>query len=277
MDIEVENKWVGLVLCHLLLRLGLCIVMVWVRLVRALPWGLARKYVAHSLIHRVIQHKNLAIYEAIITENDVRKICSSEIMIAGYPPLQHADGFAKMSVPVIHRHEKNIDTAADFDVIHAETKQLQKMSLSDPQEQNKKNDLVGSGSNQLRTPSPGAYSCVDNDFERLFSTEAMKRQREWHALHSCTKCGVCKHRCRCNVRAPRWSHWDGPSEFLKIPAKKVSFVVIRNELNMLFVVVSQKKIYDDDARPPSRAKRNQKVLDEMKDFKFRLVVVCPEK
>ncbi|GKD27981.1 hypothetical protein Tco_1234195, partial [Tanacetum coccineum] len=54
-------------------------------------------------------------------------------------------GFAKMSVAVIHRHEKNIDTAADFDGIHAETNQLQKMSLSDSQEQNKKNDLVGSG------------------------------------------------------------------------------------------------------------------------------------
>ncbi|GJS64014.1 hypothetical protein Tco_0678578 [Tanacetum coccineum] len=111
-----------------------------------------------------------------------------------------------MSVAVIHRHEKNIDTAADFD-----------------------------GSNQLRTPSPGAYSCVDNDFERLFSTEAMKRQREWHALHSCTKCGFCKHGCRCNVRAPRWSHWDGRSEFLKIPGKK-------------------KKIYDDDALPPTKPK-----------------------
>ncbi|GJW68112.1 hypothetical protein Tco_0122536 [Tanacetum coccineum] len=161
------------------------------------------------------------------------------------------DGFAKMSVAVIHRHEKNIDTAADFDVMHAETKQLQKMSLSDPQEQNKENDLVGSGSNQLRTPSPGAYSCVDNDFERLFSTEAMKRQREWHTLHSCTKCGVCKHRCRCNVRAPRWSHWDGPSEFLKIPAKK-------------------KKISGDDSLPPWRAKQRQKWLEEGKDLDLSL-------
>nr|GEV57679.1 hypothetical protein [Tanacetum cinerariifolium] len=90
-------------------------------------------------------------------------------------------------------------------------------------------------SNQFQTRSPGAYSCVDNDFERLISTEAakesMKRQREWHALHSCTKCGVCKHRCRFNVRAPRWGHWDGRSDFLKIPGKK-------------------KKIYGDDALPP---------------------------
>nr|GEU61763.1 hypothetical protein [Tanacetum cinerariifolium] len=165
-----------------------------------------------------------------------------------------------MSVAVIHRHEKNIDAAADFDVINAETNHLQKMSLSDPQEQNTKKDLVGSGSNQLRTPSPGAYSCVDNDFERLFSTEAakesMKREREWHALHSCTKCGFCEHRCWCNVRAPRWSHWDGPSDFMKI---------------------GKKKIDDDDALPPSRVKKHKKVLDEMKDYKFRLVVICPEK
>ncbi|GJW68115.1 hypothetical protein Tco_0122539 [Tanacetum coccineum] len=54
-----------------------------------------------------------------------------------------------MSVAVIHQYEKNNDAAADFDVMHAETKQLQKMSLSDPQEQNKENDLVGSENNVL--------------------------------------------------------------------------------------------------------------------------------
>ncbi|GJV44613.1 hypothetical protein Tco_1429149 [Tanacetum coccineum] len=57
---------------------------------------------------------------------------------------KESNRFAKISLDVLHRYEKNID-AANFDVMHAETKQLQKMSLSDPQEQNKEKNLVGSG------------------------------------------------------------------------------------------------------------------------------------
>ncbi|GJX29327.1 putative RNA-directed DNA polymerase, partial [Tanacetum coccineum] len=59
---------------------------------------------------------------------------------------------------------------------NAETNQLQKMSLSDPQEQNSKKDLVGDctfdftpfTSNQFQTCSPGAYSCVDNGMKFFY-------------------------------------------------------------------------------------------------------------
>ncbi|PWA99385.1 hypothetical protein CTI12_AA009260 [Artemisia annua] len=158
-----------------------------------------------------------------------------------------------MSRDVIHRYEKNTN---DFEVIHAETDHLQKMSLSDPpQEQNKKRNVVGSGSNEFQTRSPGAYSCVDNDFVGLMSTQEakglMKRQREWNALHTCTRCGFFDHKCLCKVRAPRWRHWNGPSEFKKILGKD--------------------GIHEDNnALPPWLAKRRQEVLEETKDLDLSL-------
>ncbi|GJY14629.1 protein MOR1 isoform X1 [Tanacetum coccineum] len=82
-----------------------------------------------------------------------------------------------------------------------EINQLQKLSLSDSKEQNKKDIDGEDGYNQFQKSSPAW--CAADYFERLSPEERMAEVRpyqEWVISHTCTTCGVLDYWCRCK----RW-------------------------------------------------------------------------
>ncbi|GKC32962.1 protein MOR1 isoform X1 [Tanacetum coccineum] len=116
-----------------------------------------------------------------------------------------------------------------------EVNQLQKMSLSDPKEQNKKNIDGEDGYYQFQKSFPPWWH-GDNYFERLSSKERMAA--EW-----CTKCGILDDMCRCK-RHSRLPNMELPPSLLS-PSSRMEVPPIPYSPYGSIVSIPKSEVYED--------------------------------